>query len=143
MVLNKFFQKNRKSQTSIEVIVLLSIVLVILGLLISSNMHISSMFVSKYSKDQIKLSLDSIKSSADAVYSQGKGAKDSIIITLPSGIKNSSIVNQTLIYEVYSGDSVNQIYRILDYNISGTLPFEEGQYKLSIESFGGYVNVSY
>ena len=135
--------KFKKSQTSIEVMIILGIILIVLGIIITTNMNVSDMFVSKYTKDQIRLSLKDIKSNSDLVYSQGKDATISVPITLPGGIFNSSITNNTLLFQVYSQNSYEDIYLISDYNITGTLPTEEGRYILKIKSFGGFINVSY
>lgn len=133
-----------KSQSSVEISAIMAVLLIVLGIIVAVNLDVSSMFVSKYSRDQINLALDDISNGIDLVYFQGNNSKTTVYVTLPSGIKNSSIENGTLLFNIHSdGNSYSQIYRILDYNVTGTLPFEKGSYLIAIESFGGYVNVSY
>lgn len=134
---------NKRSQSSVEITIIMAIFLIVLGIIISVNLDLSSTYTSKYSRDQINLALDDISNGIDLTYFQGNGSKTVVYITLPSGIKNTSIENQTLLFNIYSGDSVSQIYRILDYNITGSLPSSSGKYSMSIESFGGYINVSH
>lgn len=142
----KDIYRKKKSQTSVEIIVILGILLIIFLIIFVVNSDMSSLFSSRFSNDKIKMSLDDIVLSSEMVYSQGRGAKTEIFISLPSNIYSSSIENNTLLYKTYpliDTESYHDIYRIVDFNITGSLPSSSGNYRMQLESFGGYVNVSY
>jgi hypothetical protein len=80
------------------------------------------------------------------VYTQGVGAKTVVTFTLPSNVYNTSILNRTITvntYPVADTDLYVPVYRVVDYNISGTLPNLSGTYVVQLTSLGGFVNVSY
>jgi len=138
--------KSLKSQVSIEMAVILGITLIVLAIFFVVNSDVQASFNSKYSNDIIKASLNDIAIAGKSVYVQGVGAKTSITITLPSNVHNATITNRTITintYPVVDTEFYVPIYRIVDYNISGTLPNTPGTYVLQITSLGGYVNVSY
>ncbi len=134
-----------KSQASVEMTVILAALLTVFVIILSVNSDISSLFTSKYSKDQANLALNSVCSYAEFVYNQGEGARKQISITLPSNIYNSSISNQTIEFNLYSSKVgyYSQIYCLLDFDVNGTLPNSSGDYIITLSSVGSFVNVTY
>ena len=136
----------KKSQTSVEVAVIIGILLIIFAIFLSINIDMQGIFSSRYSQDRIRLALDDISSAADLVYTQGNGSKSEVFISLPSNIINSTISDNTLTFHTYpaagNADS-HQVYRTMDFPVSGTLPNSSGNYIVVVESLGGSVNVSY
>lgn len=138
--------KSLKSQVSIEMAVILGIALIILAIFFFVNSDVQSSFNSKYSSDVIKTSLEDIAIAGKAIYVQGVGAKTTVTITLPSNVYNTSITNRTITVNTYPTIDTEffvPVYRIVDYNISGTLPNASGTYVVQLTSLGGFVNVSY
>lgn len=134
----------KRAQTSLEISVILGVMLIIVVIFLVVNTELSGVFTTKYSRDKINLALDDISYAAESVYHQGIGAKKQAFISLPGNIFNSSIENNTLEFQIYSryqGEPTS-IYRILPFNVTGILPNESGNYWVTVESFGGYVNVS-
>ncbi|MGM5483683.1 MAG: hypothetical protein ACQER9_02065 [Nanobdellota archaeon] len=137
---------NKKGQTSVETAVILGIMLFILLIFLVANFEMNNSFRSKYSDEKIKLSLNKIARGAERVYYQGNGSKTEEIISLPSNIYNSSLDGNTITFNVFPSGDIDgfiPVYTILDFNVSGNLPNKSGKYLIEIESFEGYVNVSY
>jgi hypothetical protein len=136
----------KKAQVSIEMAVILGISLIVLAIFFVINTDVQSTFNSKYSNDILKTSLEDLATSGKSIYVQGVGAKTTVTITLPSNVYNASIANRTITFNTYpvvDTDLFVPVYRIVDYNISGTLPNASGTYIVQLTSLGGVINVSY
>lgn len=137
---------SNKGQTSVEITVILGIMLLVLVIFLVANTNTSAIFQSKFSKDQVQNSLDSVASAAEFVYAQGSGAKKEVLITVPNSVQSASVGNRTLTFNLFpTGDfeSSVPVYKIVDFTISGSLPTSSGNYIIQVKSLGGYVNVSY
>jgi len=134
---------NKKSQLSIELIVIMGVFIVIFTALLSMNIKGTQNQKQINNFDKINLALSEIYSSSEKVFMQGEGAKERKLIYLPGNIRGQLIYENSLIYNVSSGiQGVNQtISRKLDFNITGELPITEGYHWITVESFGGYVEI--
>ncbi|MFT4326848.1 MAG: hypothetical protein ACMXYK_05070 [Candidatus Woesearchaeota archaeon] len=132
-----------KAQISLETIVVIGIMITILAIIISINTDITSTFSIVENEKNIDQALQTITSSAQFVFSQGLGAKEEVWIQLPGNIHNSSINNQTIEFYLYSARTgTRRMGTTLPFPINGTLPENRGRHRITIESFGGFVNVS-
>jgi uncharacterized protein (UPF0333 family) len=94
-----------------------------------------------------RVAVDKIKQAADLVYTYGPPAKTNINIYIPKNVVaisfNSSNSLSEIIFKIRTGNGVSDIFAVSIANITGNLPTKEGYYEISIESFEGFVNVSY
>jgi hypothetical protein len=130
----------KRSQTSVEVIILMSFFMIVLLIVLAINIDLGSFFQAKGSRDKLANSLDLIVQTSEFVFSQGVGAQNEIFITLPS-IYNSSIENNTISFVLYSPDMTN-VSRRLPFNVTGAVPNSSGTYKLRIAAITSGVNIS-
>jgi hypothetical protein len=133
--------KTKKSQAAAEMIVILAIVLAILTTVIVINNKIMTGTSGKIESTKARAAVDSLSDAAELVYQQGVGSRTRVFITLPDEIQSFTASNQTLNMELYAGGSLKDVYRSFDFNVSGTLPDEEGNYWLYVESKQGYVGL--
>jgi hypothetical protein len=135
-----------KSQTSLETLVIMAILIVILLVILIFNTDLTSTYTTRNSREKIKNTLEEISYTAEMTYAQGQGSKNKIYISLPNIILNSSIFEKTLRFNVYSSlteEGFISIDKKLNFNITGNLPNGGGNYWITIESHGGFVNVTY
>lgn len=120
----------KRGQAAFEYLVLIGVLLAVLIPLFH--------YVSNYSSQNIKVekASDSIKTlgtTADALYALGPGNKDFVWVNLPGGISNVSITgNQIQIKVLINGRESDFYYTTLG-QVNGTLPMEQGQFKIVIE----------
>jgi uncharacterized protein (UPF0333 family) len=135
-----------RGQTSVEITVIIGGLLLVFLAFFAVNSDISSTFNSRFSNDKLVVALEDIGQAAEMVYLQGEGAKTEVFISVPNNVQSSGVSDQTLTFYTYpitDSDNYHPVYRILDFNVSGTLPNMSGNYLVSVESYGSYVNVSY
>ncbi len=132
----------RKSQAAMEMIIILAIALsILLTILVVSN-KIMTGTSGKIASTKARTAVDTLSDSTELVYQQGVGSRTRIFITLPDEIQSFTASNQTLNMQLYTGGDLKDVYRSFDFNISGTLPIEEGNYWIYAESKQGYVDIT-
>ncbi len=125
-----------------EMIIILAIALSILLTILAVNNKIMTGTSGKIASTKARTAVDSLSDSAELVYQQGIGSRTRVFITLPDEIQTFAASEQTLDMQLYAGGNLKDVYRSFDFNVSGTLPTEEGNYWIYIESKQGYVDIS-
>ena len=132
-----------KSQSALEMLIIIGVLMVVFLIVISINTDLSSTLTASQSHTKLRAALDDVAQEAELVYSQGQGAKSRVFISLPGNIKNSSITDFQLSFNVYNSQGgVSTVARSLAFNVTGTLPNSSGNYWVTVESLGGLVNVT-
>jgi hypothetical protein len=134
---SKYFKKN-KSQTSIELIMILSISLLVLGGIIVINNSSLLRFNSQLEIIQARSLLDNIESVSSLVYNQGYGSFTKVYVTIPNGINDINISQKKV---VLSFDSGYKTFRNFDYYLSGELPSSAGKYWLEVQAMNDFVAI--
>jgi hypothetical protein len=133
-----------KAQTSIELIVILSLMLSIFIVIVVSNNNMLSTSTSRLNQDKANSALDDISNAANSVYQQGTGAKTRVYVSVPQSAFNSTVFNKTIKLQMYvKGQRIQTVYRLFDFDINGTLPNSSGSYWVDVEAYDSYVNMSY
>ena len=131
-----------KSQSSLEIAIIFGIMLLVFTIFLVLNTEMSAMITSRHSRSSISVALDDIAFTAQHVFIQGQGASSQVFISLPGNVIGSFIENNTIEIHQLGRNAPYVSYRILPFNITGTLPNSSGNYWITVESFGGFVNVS-
>ena len=76
------------------------------------------------------------------MYSQGPPAKVRINVYIPHKVTNISIVNNTIKLEVKFNGEFSDIFTFSNSVLNGSVPFDEGNYKVYIEAVNDYVQIS-
>jgi hypothetical protein len=132
----------KKSQAALELIIILAAGLAILGAIIVVNNKIITGTSGKIESTKARTVVDTLADAAELVYQQGVGSRTRVFIALPSNIQSFTIYNQTLDMQLYAGGDLRNTYNIFDFNVSGILPTNEGNYWLYVEAKQGYVEIS-
>ncbi|HJW97219.1 MAG TPA: hypothetical protein VJ485_03575 [archaeon] len=84
-----------------------------------------------------------VTSAADLVYTQGPPAKVTLDIYIPSRIANVTISGKTVVLNVSSSAGFSDVFSSSVANLTGNLSASEGMHKVTVESKGDYVEISY
>lgn len=135
-----FFQT--RGQAAAEMLIIVAIALAILLTILVVNNKIMTGTSGKIASTKARTAVDSLADSAELVYQQGVGSRTRVFITLPGEIQSFSASEQTLNMQLYVGGDLRDTYRSFDFNVSGILPNEEGNYWIYAEGKEGYVEFS-
>jgi len=93
---------------------------------------------------QATIAVNAISATADNLYAQGPGAKTTINVFFPVGYTPSlsSISNRRIVLKIYTPIGYSDVLGITKANVSGSLPTTNGLKVLTLETIGGYVNIS-
>ncbi len=119
-----------KGQISIEYLIVVGVVLI---LVIPLFFYSTSKTTTNLRINQADDTVTSLVTAADSVYSLGPGSKDYVWITIPKGTKTSSITGQTIQLQLSIFSGTSDVHKTTKANVSGTLPTEQGTYKISVE----------
>ncbi len=86
--------------------------------------------------------VDKITDMSRIVYAQGAPAKITDKVKFPGNILSTTVSNQMIIMKISAGSASNDIFNIVDFNVSGSLPTTSGVYRISVEAIDYGVNIS-
>ena len=135
-------KKEVKAQATLETILVLSLVITILLFIVEVDQTILTNTEHDYTLKKMQFAMDSIVHAADLVYQQGEGARIKIRLTLPAHISSFSIGHRMINATINTSGTLTTIFRKFDYDITGSLPTEQGYYWFLLESRQGGVNIS-
>lgn len=134
----------KRSQTSLEVIMILALMLGVFIIIIVSNNSVLSLTGSRVDSAQANQALDEVVDAATQAYQQGAGAKTRVLVTIPNSVWNASVDNRTLTLNLYGkAGQAQSFYRVAGFQINGTFPNTSGRHWVDVEAFSSYVNISY
>lgn len=136
-------QQSRKSgQAATEYMIVIGISMLLLTpvIIIGNNAVIDL----KYKTDSIvaREAVDEITEISTIVYSQGAPAKITKNIQFPSNIISTSISDKMIRMEMRYKSASNDIFNIVEFNVTGTLPTTSGNHRISIEAISNGVNIT-
>ncbi|MBI4181569.1 MAG: hypothetical protein HY520_01210 [Candidatus Aenigmarchaeota archaeon] len=132
----------RRGQVAFEYIIIVGLVLLFLIPLWAYITSVKSQTSAQLSLTYAQTAADRLVSNADLVHSQGQPAKVTMRLYLPPGIQNVSFLNTTILLKVWVNDRLTDVAATSIAPLNGSLPAREGTYRVALESFGTYVNVS-
>ncbi len=134
----------RKSQTSVEFIIVLAFVLIVIASMLAINQRMMTSVEKQIRAEKAKITLANIKDAADRVYSQGVGAQEEVYVNIPRGVRSTSVSERTVLISLESATSEKRdIYHNMDYVVVGSLPENYGQHWITVRAMPGYVLINY
>jgi len=124
----------KRCQASTELIVIFAIALAILLTVLILNQQTFTATYSQYQTAKAKNVVNDLADAAERLYQQGTGAKTRVYLVIPNDVQFTSAANRTLLINMYAGERNTDIYRSLNFNISGTIPVEEGNYWVTLQA---------
>jgi hypothetical protein len=132
----------KRGQYSAEAILILSILLLVVLSIISFREDLMSGVTKTYYSSKSRTTTDLILQTAELVYHQGGGARSIIFVSIPKEMINITLSSNILVVNMNISNTPQSFFRTVPFNFNGTIPNEEGNHCLLIESFSGYVEVS-
>jgi len=131
-----------KAQVSFEYMM---IFIMAIGFVIPVWVYVSS--VQQGAGDELSLSyaknaVKQITSASDLVYMQGPPAKVRLNVYVPSRVEEVNISGKAISFRMRMSSGVSDVFSMSVSNLTGTLPASEGNYLISVESRGDYVQVT-
>ena len=132
----------KRAQSAVEFTVILAVGLMILIGVLHIFFQANDSFSGQFESAKAKAAADAVADSAEMVYNQGAGSKTKIYMTMPANVNYINITDKIVLINFYSGGKARDVYRSLSFNISGSIPTDEGNLWLYFESKQGYVLIS-
>ena len=129
-------------QAAFEYLVIVSMILFFMipiwGYVTSTQANTNTELILTYAQTAANQIVDA----SNLVYSQGPPAKVRINVYIPHKVTNISIVNNTIKLEVKFNGEFSDIFAFSNSVLNGSVPFDEGNYKVYIEAVNDYVQIS-
>lgn len=135
--------KFKKSQTAVEFIIILGVLLAILSIMISINFEVLGNFENQVAATKAKDAVTEIFKASKTVYEEGQGAKTKIFINIPRAVYGASVADNIVEVNLSIEGANISIYRKTYFDVVGTLPTEKGYYWMNVTSMGEYVLIEY
>lgn len=136
-----------KGQAALEYMAMISIALLIASPIIIRAQTSMQDVGEASTAARMESVLDSLEEGARLVNSQGTPARTTFAVSVPEGVRETRAEDNYILY-VLEARSGNQTYiRFFDFNVSGTLPQDQGAHKVrveavSVEGEDDYVNIT-
>lgn len=135
------FLINKKSQAAVEFIIILGMLLFVLGILVGVNFNLLKSHENQVRVMKAKDTIEELHKASVLVYSEGKGAKTKVFVTVPSAVFSTSTKNQILMINLSLPGDIRSINRKTGFDIQGDIPKEQGYYWINVTSYGDYVEI--
>ena len=132
-----------KAQSASEFLIIVSVALTILiPLILLVNQSLMG-YKDDTKISQAKEAVNKLGNNADWVFSEGPGAKETIMIYIPDGVESVSFVGtKEILYKIRTSAGTTDVYYDTVSYLDGTLPDKSGYYFVSLTCFSTYVNIS-
>lgn len=131
-----------RAQASFEYMAMIGIALAILSGLVTF-----AYFWTSASREEISISVAdntvyNLIESANLVYAQGYPARTTIVVQIPENTAETRIQGNSVSIRLRVRGGFTDVSANSKSNLTGELPSNPGYYKITVQSFGDYVNVS-
>jgi hypothetical protein len=133
-----------RAQTAIEYFIIAGMVLMFMvpiwAYIVTTQQQTTQQLSLTYARNAAK----QISDAASLVHSQGAPAKINIKVFIPSGVKNVTIVDKTIVFQVMAGSQTSEIWYTSTAEMQGEekIPVNEGYYYFDIISHDTYVEIN-
>jgi uncharacterized protein (UPF0333 family) len=133
-----------RGQSSIEYFVIAAMVMMFMIPIWVYIMTIQQQAAQELSLSYSKNAAKQIADAASLVHSQGSPAKINIKVYIPDGVGNVSIVDKTIIFNVFMGAQESEVWydSTAELQGEGEIPVNEGYYYFDIISHDTYVEIN-
>lgn len=136
-VLGVSFFKYRKSQASVEYLMIIGLVLIVVIPLFYYAFSQSNINVKINQADD---AVNTLAKAADTVYALGPGSKKYVWITIPNGGVGSAVTNNTIMLQLSVFGGISDFHTSTKPNLIGAFPYQAGNYKIPVEALdSGFV----
>jgi len=132
-----------KSQAAIEYMIVVTIALLFLTpFFLMAQQSIKNMDNS-IKLIEAKEAIEKIAEATRIVYAQGDPAKLTISVKFPKDIVSTNVINYIILINVQSESINNSIFKVFDFEVTGSLPSTYGTHMIALSNINNTVNISY
>jgi len=132
----------KRAQIAVEYITILGFVIVsTLVLVVIFNAHATSMN-DQVTGHQVERLAEKIVDTAEAVYFIGEPSRTVLKLYFPQRITNVSLSGRELVFFVRTSFGIDEVVKLSQVNLTGTLPITAGIHYVQVEAQGGEVQLS-
>ncbi|RMD45898.1 hypothetical protein D6829_00930 [Candidatus Pacearchaeota archaeon] len=124
----------KRGQISFEYMVLIGFITIVIAGLISVAIFYAGNVRTEVSSNQINEFGNKIISTAEYLFYAGEPSMATITVYLPEGVKNVTIIDNSIVVEFYSAYGLTQNVFPSKVNITGTITSDWGLKKLKISA---------
>ena len=129
-------------QAAFEYIVIVGIVMMMLIPIWSYLIAVNGQATQSLYISQAQTAAQKLTSAAELVYTQGPPSQITLDVYIPKGLSGSSILNRTIVFNLYFDNGVTDVVSTTFVPINGSIPSSEGLYKFVVKALPGYANIS-
>lgn len=135
-------RSDEKAQAAIEYMTVIGFaLLILLGLTIFAyNYTITARQAAVVSTSSSVV--NNIVETANLVHSQGYPAKATLVIQIPESVQSITFSDKTIVMSVSVKGRRTDVIATAKTKLVGSLPTSKGFYRVNVQSFGDYVNVT-
>ena len=126
----------KKGQSATEYLIILSIIIIIVGTLMSSAFEMLTSSQIKTRNLQAKDLINEIGKGSELVFQEGKNSKTKVFVTIPPGITGYRKTGRTLVMNISLGDDTVPFIYPLNFPFTINLSKSPNNYWLNITSNG-------
>jgi uncharacterized protein (UPF0333 family) len=134
---------HKKAQVAIEYVMVFGFLLLVLLPLIGFYYTYANSSSKEITARQIDQIVRKIGDGVETVYYLGYPSQTTIRVYIPQHVTNLSIQGNYIIYSIDSGSGESSSSYGLPVNMTGSLPYTEGNHIITIKSLGNMVEVSH
>lgn len=135
-------QERAKGQAALEYMVVISFAFLLAAPLLLNAQRSARELRTSSRLSLARNSLNTIEDAARIVHSQGSPARLSFTIRVPSRVTKANVSGRQVKMRLEAYGGVTDVYSLLDFNVSGSLPTAQGRYKMQAKAEDNYVNIS-
>jgi uncharacterized protein (UPF0333 family) len=133
----------KEAQVSIEIMILLVLMLFVLSIILTVNDAMITGADNNFNGKKANLLLDTASQTGDLVYQQGVGAKQKVFVAMPKAVTSITLKGRLINLTLNTSGNPVTLYRKTNFNITGSIPVQSGNYWLLFQSMAGKVNVTW
>ena len=133
---------NKSAQASMEYLMIIGFVAVIIIPLIMFFYFQSEDYRESAIENQVHQVAQKIIDNVEKVYYYGNPSKVTMQFTLPDKIVSAEVRSNDIVFVVAKRSGDSDVYQTTKVNMTGSLPSTPGLHTISIESKGGYVQIT-
>lgn len=127
---------DRRGQAAIEYVALIGIVLLFATPIVLRTQVAAADLQRTADVVEARNALDTIGEGARFVSAQGEPSTITFDVTLPRGIEATNVTGNYVHLRIDVGQGASDLYEFFDFNISGSIPAEQGRHTLVATAVG-------
>ncbi len=141
ITINKFMPNSKRSQISMEYVVILGFAMIAIIIILGIALFYSSSIKDRIKTIQVNNFGNKIISTAESVYYYGEPSKATIFVYLPEGVKNITLFENNIFIstEIYSG--LEKRYFLSNVPIEGNITISPGIKKIVVKAEGNKTRI--